>query len=256
MSKIKNIVAERKTPDITLITWDIYPYVMHAEYKIYRSITGHGVYELIGAGTGNAFLDNTSKCRGNEYIEYKIESMGDTAVVQMYMQADKWLLGVAGEYLWQLEHASASTQAVAYCLGKSSNNCPECFSETLNKITKTTCSTCDGSGKLTSYVGPIPFKFSVIQVNRQMQNIGAAEKDSEMMSIWTGNIPLFRIGDIVITDIHEKYVVQSFPAMTTLHATKDNKLFIAKQTVTLKKIPIEEYSRLTYMGIERSQQIS
>lgn len=244
--KIVNLRAEKKSPDIALLTWGVEPNVLGAPYQVWRRMVHGDTYEAIGNGIGTAFVDDLVPVVGNEFYEYRVVSEGAEAEVQLYRQGDPWVLAVASDYFWQLDYAYNASIAVAYCLNKTSVHCPECFSVELNKITKSKCETCDGSGKLVSYIGPIPFKYAPLQYVRNMDNLGNAERDKEMISAWTANIPLFNVGDIVINKDHKKFMVQDIPSRIFLHSKHNNDEFIPRQNITLRKLDDDEYAKLTY----------
>lgn len=246
--RIMDMKAELKTANLVEVTWNLDPYNVNAPFTIYRSITGYGNNELVGRGMGNAFIDDIRACKDNENIGYLVESLNSTAYVQLGRQGDGWLLNVAADYQWQLDNGSNSTKAVAYCLGKNSDNCPECFSESLGKRIKSACETCDGSGKLTSYVGPIAFKYAPLQTRKDMADMGNAEIEREIITVWTGNLPLLNLGDIVINEKHAKYIVQAIPERTIMHSSIDNAEFITRQTMALRRIDDAEYPKLDYYG--------
>lgn len=243
---IVKLHAEKKTAEISLLTWEISPPALNTPFQVYRALVYGGEYEIVGNGIGTAFVDDTLPIIYNEFAQYKVVSGDAEAEVQMYRQADHWVMAVAADYIWQLYNGYNSSIAVAYCLGKTPDPCPECFSEELNKIVKSTCSLCDGSGKIVSYVGPIPFRYAPLQYARNMANMGNIETDSEMISAWTANIPILNIGDIVINKDHKKFMVQSVPSRIFLHSVSHNDEFVARQNITLRKLDDEEYGKLNY----------
>jgi len=246
-ASIKNMRAEKKTSTAVLITWEMTPYNPMAPYIIYRSLMSGGAYEMISSGNGTSFLDDISMYKGNDFIEYKVESLSADAGVQLYMQADDYMYGLADQYIWQLRNTETATKAVAYCLASSEDYCPECYSSELKKRVKSKCATCDGSGKMARYSGPIPMLYALRVKERTMEMVGNVERDKEMMSAWTGNIPILNIGDIIINKDHDKYIVQEIPKRIMTHALKTNDEFVIRQDMVLRKIDNEYYPLFVYV---------
>lgn len=202
---------------------------------------------MVGRGEGNAFIDTLEPGMKRNKIVYRIVVDETEVEVKLGRQADAWLLAVADDYFWQLKHTATSTKAVAYCIRQEKGNCPECFSEDLNKRIKSMCNTCDGSGKLSSFVGPLPMRYAPMGRERTQATMGDIEKEVETISAWTGNTPILRIGDILITAEHIKYKVQDIPRVSIMHSAKDGKEFLARQWVTLRRLNEDEYPMLKYI---------
>lgn len=247
-SSIHNFVAVVKTLTLVQLSWETNPYSINMPYTMYRANAQGEEFELVGNGIGTAFIDELPPAQKREGLVYRVRVDGKEAVAQIGAQADAWLLAVADEYIWQLNHIGASTMASIYCLKHGEGNCPECFSDELGKRIKANCSTCDGSGKTTSFTGPIPLRYSVLGSDRMQANMGDIESEVETISAWTGNIPMINIGDIVITNDLVKYKVQSIPKRSIMHSVMDGREFLAKQWITLRKLNDDEYPMLSYVG--------
>lgn len=246
--ELKNIWAERKSLDLVLITWEISPYSANCPFQISRSANSYTHSDYNGSGRGTSFLDNINDVKDNEFLKYTVIVDDQSIETQLYLQGDPWLLSVAGDYLWQLENAAASTAAVAYCLAKDRVPCPECYSIEQRTRVKSICSVCDNSGFLLAYRGPIPFRFSPIKKSVEKTMYGNIEKEVELVQMWTGNIPILDIGDIVITKDQKKYIVQYIPHYTEMHSSNNEDIMIVRQDIVMKRLADNEYPNLTYCG--------
>lgn len=245
---IKKFKAEVKTLSLIQLSWETEPYNLNAAYTVYRAAAQGSPFELVGNGIGNAFIDEISPYQQRDGLVYRVNVAGKEATTHIGGQADSWLLAIAGEYMWQLNNIGNATIASIYCVNHEGGYCPECYSVELGKRIKTSCSTCDGSGRITSYLGPLPLRYAIIDNERTQSNMGVIESEIDTISAWTGNIPFINIGDIIITQELVKYKVQSIPKRTIMHSIIDNREFIAKQWLVLRKLNDDEYPMLSYVA--------
>jgi hypothetical protein len=250
IAAIRNFRAHIKSLTTVELYWETEPHSLNAPYELYRANAQGEAYEMVGNGQGNAFVDTLAYGAHRDSLVYRVKVGDLSAEARVGRQADAWLLALADEYLWQLRSAGNSTISVAYCIRRENSNCPECFSTELNKRIKASCDTCDGSGKLSSFTGPIPMRYAPVSLERNQATMGDVESEIEIVSGWTGNTPMLRIGDIIITKEHAKYKVHAIPSVSIMHSVIDGKEFLLRQWITLRKLNDDEYPMLAYHGNE------
>jgi hypothetical protein len=242
---IKDFRAVKHSPTKVLLTWYTDPYYLKSQYHIYRKYTEATQPVEIASGSGYSFTDDITGIY-DEHITYIVEVMGGTATATIYRIGDDYLLGMAGSYLWQLQYAGNSTKCVAYCKARTSEDCPDCYNAILKKRKWLECATCNNTGRLDAYKGPIPMYISVLRKSEEEQNIGNIIRKYEILSAWTGNIPILNIGDIIITNDQKKYIIQTIPVYKEMHSAEHNDIFIAKQDITLRRLGNDEYEDLVW----------
>ena len=229
---IMEAYADRKSYDMVLLAWNLGA-PMGAEYSIFRSMTSSGPYKKIAATKSTAHIDRDTDVLTNQFLFYKIISGNRTSgeLVAGY-DADPQLYEAAKTLLWKLDEGRSGVKAEAFCKGVDSRKCPECWSESLNKRIKSQCSTCDGSGQLSSFAGPIELFINITNISETTNNIGSTKEEVVNASAWTGNIPLFRKGDIIVVG-HERYMVNSIPEKQRMTSENNRMQFIIRQKLLL-----------------------
>ena len=53
---IVKLHAEKKTAEISLLTWEISPPALNTPFQVYRALVYGGEYEIVGNGIGTAFV--------------------------------------------------------------------------------------------------------------------------------------------------------------------------------------------------------
>jgi hypothetical protein len=148
---------------------------------------------------------------------------------------DPYLYHVADSYIWQLRELPRGYAVSAYLLSESNNYCPECYNVTLKKRTKTVCETCDGSGKLNAYKGPLTFYMGINRRKAEKIYDDMKERKSEVIEAWAGNYPYLKQSDVVSMS-GLLYVVQYIPSYVYAPSTNSNKTFLVKQLFVLTKL--------------------
>lgn len=239
--KIIDAVAERKTNQYVLVLWGSNPPMRDKIYSVYRGVNDADHMKLVARGTATSFLDTNAEILNNDLAVYEIitehgNKTISSGIIKINSVGDNHLLGVAAEYLWQLNTVKQGVKSYAYCKSDYGSKCPECYDEILKKRIKDICSTCDGSGIITGFKGPVELYVSYGNRKSETRFVDTIEKTYTILTAWTGNIPILKRGDIVIRSYMERYVVDEIPEYIKLVSQKNGEQFVVKQNIILKKL--------------------
>ena len=225
------LTAEKKTHTKVYLTWDAAE--ENAKYSIYRQLTDGGEFKKIASTYSTIYIDSSELIRVNEFIVYKVTTEKETSnKARVEEDADPQVYEAADTYIWTLKEGGGGVRATAYCKAKNMTPCPECWSVPLKKRIKAKCSTCDGSGMIKAYSDPIEFYLKIVNKSDAINNIGNSKERNISLLVRTGNIPMFKEGDIVEIG-YERYVVNNVPRYTTMVSLNNRKMFITKQELLL-----------------------
>jgi len=230
------VVAIRVDLKTAYIYWEIDP-VLPKNITLEQQVSPGAPWELLYKGDGTYYLDSSNLFLKNEGIKYRVRSNNEVGEAILDQIGDNYLYAVAEEYKYMLEIGLAGIKVSAYIKKDDDGFCPECYSEVLQKRTKTVCNTCDGSGRLgKGYKGPILIYVAFSKSNRSIDYSNGLSTKDEIIGGWTGNYPILSDGDIIIKDSVHRYVIETPPQITELTSKTNNKKFIVKQDIIMKKV--------------------
>ncbi len=241
---ITEFTAEKTNNETILLMWTTDPLTKNLSFDVLRALNDGDDFILISRGEATTFLDANEDALLNEHVRYKIKcgEVYSKEVIPHNID-DPYTLGVAGDYLWQLRAIPLGIVSYVYCRANIESACPECYNATLKKRVKSSCDTCDGSGTIKGYKGPVKTYINYSQIIRGDIELGQIEKEEEIVTAQMSNLPIVNKGDIVIRSNAERYIVNRIPDYKYMTTTKNEK-FIVMQKVILKKLlkPHEAYS--------------
>jgi len=239
-----SLEAEKKLSDTVLLTWTITPPNYKCRYRIYRRLNDAGAYVLIAETRTTAFVDESDLIINNRAIGYKIESENKSIESSINSQGDPLLYECAANYIFCLKEGRAGIRVTAYCRAEEAIHCTECWSEVQQKIFKSNCSTCDGSGWLYGYKGPIELYISLGTQREIITYDDNVERRKTSLQAWTANIPIFNKDDIIINGRDERFIVSEPPVYIRMIPLENDKDFIVKQQLTLDLLPLTHFAYL------------
>jgi len=235
MAEIIDFTVEKKGYGNILLMWGSLGLPSSPKYMIFRAINEADNFIMIASGYNSAYIDRSPEVKTNNNVLYKIkviDSDVESKAVMIDSFADPYIYDAAETYLWRLDAGREGIGASAFCKSSQVEYCTECWSLDLNKRIKSNCSTCDGSGMIQSYKGPIPFKISMFQSNNQIGIIGNVESKSTTVGAWTGNLPIFHRDDIIVVG-PERYIVNASPSQHKMVSVSNDRPFVIKQILQL-----------------------
>lgn len=151
-----------------------------------------------------------------------------------------WLKGYPNDYAreimrrdhWFLrsKRHSGGTHAYAFIRRTRGEHCPDCWDEINEKVTRSNCKTCFGTGMKKPYFKPLKFYGDFRPSNAQtMPTRDRVLTNSFQSAFWTTNVPLFKPRDIVVFKDVRYRVVSGINYSRMGH-------FITKQFVPLEAI--------------------
>jgi hypothetical protein len=235
--KITELVAVKKTSDTVLLTWIVLPLLTTTEAKIYRRHNDADIYKLIGIAKGTAYIDRSTEIYGNSRMTYKVEIQDGYQEVRLTSHNDPFLYEAASQHLFALKEGLSGILSQIYCKSKETRGCPECYSEDQKKRIKSKCSTCDGSGFIHGYKGPIAAYINYQGERAVYSLVGNMSIKNTVIQAWTGNIPELSDGDIVVKSESERFIVIDKPVCTKMIPLGNKDNFIIRQTFGLELLP-------------------
>lgn len=226
------------------VSWSTIGLRKDSKFNIYRSFKANN-FVLIATIYGlTNIIDRCEEIKLHDSIIYKVESDNKTSVINTESYADNFLLCIISDNKWRLDMLP-SIKAIAFCITKSDNYCPECWSVEMKKKVKSNCSVCDGSGLIDAYNGPVEIKIADINIFHTREIIGNTERDTEYLNGWTVNYPRLEMGDYVYIE-GRKYVLYSRPERIE-HQSLNGKLFVTRQNIQLKRMEIDYLKQLDHL---------
>jgi hypothetical protein len=233
MTEIIDFTVDKKAYNRILLMWGVNPPTAADKFIIQRSINDADEFEAIASGYNSAYIDVSSEVLQNKNISYRIlmgEISSDT--VKVDIDADPYVYDAAETYLWRLNEGREGVAAKAFCKADLDVHCSECWSESLNKRIQSKCTSCDGSGMISAYKGPVDFNINLSQIIDSTGMVGMLEEDTTMVNAWTGDLPIFTKGDIVVIG-PVRYIINARPIHHRMTSHSNGKPFIIKQNLQL-----------------------
>ncbi len=206
------------------------------EVKLERSQAPHEGFEVIGSVNmeDGLHFDNFDVANENRVYYYKVGGhMLDCGgmpnpMAREIVRRDRWFLG-------SQERHSGSRDTLVLIRRTEGLVCPECWDPVHEKIKKSKCPTCSGTGKKDPYFTPLKIK-----VARSIKAIMRAPQPDRIgltidCQFWTSNYPLMKPGDLL------KVEGEIFRNERTQFSRTGS--YIVKQTLLVKRIEAhqEEY---------------
>lgn len=232
--KIVEFTAQKKTFNTVLLMWGTDPPGSSAKFKIYRTLNDADGYKKLAECDFTSFLDIDDLLNTNPNARYKVTAMGTFQETDIDTCGDPLSFEVASTHLFNLKEGKAGTKGFAFCKADIMNRCPECWSEQEQKVFKTNCSTCDGSGMIKGYKGPVELYLSYGGEETLTSYIDGLDRKKTVLRSWTGNVPTLQMGDIIVRNPTRRYIIDGPPVCKKM-VSEDNKgEFIVKQNFILE----------------------
>ena len=180
-----------------------------------------------------AFLDEDKLISLNNVV-YKVVA-DTTEIIELGQEPDPLLMETVSTLDMRLKSGVEGYEVEAYVKTENESYCPECWDVELGKRISSVCSTCDGSGMLGSFQGPITTYVSKIQEIKRNIPFGLSEKKTEEMSVWTTNTPIFTKGSRLTFKDGKVFVVDDVPQQRRLQSTVNGESYVVKQLLKLIK---------------------
>lgn len=231
---VKDLIAIKKSHTTVLLLW-YDPKKQGKEYKISRSwANGVDYQHIMTIKNGTAYIDSSSDIVLHNDIRYRVKDKESEAVARVDMISDSVAYEAASNYLFQYNQGRAGVRCNIYCKIETGERCPECWSEELNKVTKSKCSTCDGSGIIKGFKGPVVTYVKLYSKDRErLLTREGLDKKSQYRGAVMGNTPLCKKGDIILVSPTERFVVVKEPKLKEI-VTNDNRKYPVKQDMILE----------------------
>lgn len=225
-----DIRVERKGYNTVLIEWDE-PGVV----RLYKQNNEADDPILLLEGTTGIYIDEDEFLDKNHPAYYLDKSGVLSNKIRMQSSGDSYQYNIADNYQWQLRYLPRGVKVQAYLKIAGAQFCPECYNTTLKKRIKTICSTCDGSGMIGGFRGPIALYMGIAQRKKEKIYDDMKEREEETIQAWTGNVPYLKQGDIVIFG-GMLYVVHYIPNYVYSASEADNEPFLLRQDFVLVRL--------------------
>ena len=225
-----NIRVERKGYNIALIEWDASGVV-----KLYKQNTDASEPVLLAETSAGIHIDEDDHLEANNPLYYVVQGDSRSLPARVDSQGDNYQYNIVDNYLWQLRVLPRGFAVKGYLKTENSNYCPECYNTTLKKTVKTVCNTCDGSGMIESYKGPIVFYIAISSRKKEKIYDEMKERNEDTIHAWTANIPYLKQGDILAFN-GLLYVVQYTPGYMYSPSENDGKPFMVRQEFILVRL--------------------
>jgi len=237
MLEIIEFTAERKNNESILLMWTLSPYALNSIFNIFRALNDADDFIEIMRGKASSYLDTDTKALESPQVQYKITCGNvESLVLKPYNVGDPYLLGLASDYLWQLKNVKNGTRCFAYCKAKAEQDCSECYDSVSKKRTKSTCSLCDGSGKITGYKGPVEMYVNFMKTIEIVDSTGDIEKKETAIQCWSANIPTLSRGDIIGRNNDKRYIVSRIPEYVRMNSRSNDEQFVVMQKFILQEL--------------------
>lgn len=242
MIKIIELTAKRKTNSNVLVMWGSLPYSSSVSYNVYRQRNEGDEKTLIATTKIKSIIDSGGDIASNPNTIYTIQSDEDEQSVFVDGSGDNLLYCMAEDILWDLEYGGRGVVSKIYCKAEGNEKCPECYDSILKKIVKSSCSTCDGSGSINAFKGPVDSFVRILEKRKDVQLQINIENKTSYLSVMLGNIPLLKRGDVIILGNNGRYIVNSVPDLIEHVGLNDRKNFTISQTILLKQVYKPHYA--------------
>lgn len=215
----------KTVPGISYIYWK----PENRTAPLYKSEAPHAGFEKVADLdlTEGEYQEKVEISEG-KHLYYKI---GDTLLWQddypnqyarEIMRRDHWFL--------QSKRHSGGTSAYAFIRRTRGEHCPDCWDDINQKVTRSNCKTCLGTGMKEPYYPPLEFYGDFRPSNAQtMITRDRVLTDSYNSAFWTTNLPLFKPRDIIV------YKRARFRVVSGINYSRMSD-FITKQFVPLEAI--------------------
>lgn len=134
---------------------------------------------------------------GNNYLYYKIDNKlvhineKPNRYAQEIVRRDRWFL--------QKKRYSGGTEATLLIKKIEPPNCPTCYDEELDKVVRSNCKECNGTGIVEPYYRPLQIFIDVRPSRNTIRyEFEKVTTKSYQNSFWTTNLPLLKPNDIII----------------------------------------------------------
>jgi len=237
MRVITNFRAQKKTYDTVLITWETAPVVATGAYNLFRRLNDADEYYKIATMNGTAYIDKTDLIKNNKEISYKLTGLDEEIEAKIDCHGDNFLYEIVRTLDFRLNECNTGVKSTAYCRSLTSLHCPECWSEAQQKVIKTNCSTCDGSGIINGFIGPVDLYVAYGQGKETTYFDGNASRKRTIYPAWTSNLPILKKGDIVIRGLGgNRYIVIDTPVYQRYVPLNNDTEFIVRQDFYLSSL--------------------
>lgn len=199
-----------------LIRWELRRTSQDLEdlkFFIYRGESPEDLVRLNGEGIDHdelyEYMDYTGhlfNLRKTYYYRVDAVEFDGTTEVQTFSSdiftwdGDLDLVGtyVVEEHLFLYRYTSAGTPAFIYKKKKEGARCPECWDPILKKVTKSTCTTCRGTGFTGGYYKPIDAWMGFNPSPKISSIADWGEKQVNQTDIEFTDYPILNVGDVVL----------------------------------------------------------
>ena len=225
-----NIKVERKGYNTALIEWDE-PSVV----KLYKKDNEGSEPIMLAETDSGIYIDEDEQFNDNNPLYYIDKNGTMSPMTRVDSRGDNYQYHIADTYQWQLKSLPRGFAAKAYLKSINTNYCPECYNTILKKRTKTICDTCDGTGMVGSFKGPLSMYIAITQRKKERIYDELKEREEETIQAWTGNVPYLKQGDIIVFN-GLLYVVQYIPNYVYTPSENDNEPFLTRQNFVLIRL--------------------
>lgn len=225
-----DIRVERKGYNTVLIEWD-----ETARVRLFKKTNEADEPVMLAETESGIYIDEDEHIHANNPLYY-IDLNGESSrEVRMDSRGDNYQYHIADNYQWQLKTLPRGFAVQAYLKRANSTFCPECYNETLKKRMKTICGTCDGSGTIGAFRGPIAVYIAISQRKKEKIYDDMKEREEESIHCWCGNVPYFKQGDVLIFN-GLLYVVHYIPSYIYSPSESVNDPFLVRQEFILMRL--------------------
>jgi len=237
MNIISNFKAQKKTSDTVLITWETAPVVVGRTYKLYRRLNDADEYSKIAETSSTAYIDKTYLIKNNKDISYKLTGLNEEIEIKIDSHGDNYLYEIVRTLNFRLNGCKTGVKSTAYCKSVTLSFCPECWSVAQQKVIKTNCSTCDGSGIINGFIGPVKLYIAYGQGKETILYTDNTPRKKTVYPAWTSNLPILKKGDIIIRGIGgDRYIVVDTPLYLKYVPLDNDVEFIVRQDFYLSAL--------------------
>lgn len=164
----------------------------------------------ISPGLIPEYVDETANLLDHQknYV-YQVVAIEVNTLGEEIQRFSSWTFEVAGiedptslyiitEHCFLFRHTSAGVPVLVFKKRHDGESCPECWDDVLQRVTKSSCMTCAGTGKLEGYYDPIPGWMS-IEPPMQASSVSiSGENQMHKTTFRFTNYPILRVGDIIV----------------------------------------------------------
>ncbi len=225
-----DVRVERKGYSVALIEWD-----EPARVKLYKQDNEAAEPVMLAETNAGIYIDEDEHFNVNTPLYYIDKNGESSRKIRMISRGDNFQYHIADNYQWQLKYLPRGYAVSAYLKGTNSDHCPECYNEALRKRVKSICNTCDGSGMIGAFKGPISFYLAISQRKKEKIYDDMKEREEETIHAWAANVPYLKQGDIIIFN-GMLYVVHYVPNYIYSPSETGNEPFLVRQEFILIRL--------------------